>query len=368
MSSEFESLRNKWFCNTCRIPFEKGRDAIQIHERSQKHKKNKERETKFQMRKMHNREKTEEEKYEQEVQFLNDRNQRRYTGAPPDPNTQNKPKGAGQTGGTVNRDSGYGAATGAGAGKPGFPGNKNKKEEVLDRELGISFKPQDMGVPGETWILIKDEDTEKLCFYNKISKIKHFERPRGVKLTPYEERKWEQYQANPEQNLDVLLDPKAASGQVGQWEEVAVEEDYYAQNAVDPRLEMGEEEEEQIDMKEVELEEKLDKLDELDEEQIEELLNLDKAEHGKSVLRSKTDKLKKLIDADVEAVFKPTFKKESDILFKRSTDTRGFDGDDAEKGKSKGNMFKKRKGGQSNASTGRVILGFEDDDEDKKSQ
>ncbi len=112
------------------------------------------------------------------------------------------------------------------------------------------------------------------------------------------------------ENLDVLLDPLAASGQVGQWEEVAVEEDYYAQNALDPILlrEPGEEEE-QIDMKEVELEEKLDKLEELDEEQIEELLNLDKAEHGKSVLRSKTDKLKKLIDADVEQVFKPTFKK-----------------------------------------------------------
>lgn len=55
-------------------------------------------------------------------------------------------------------------------------------------------------------------------------------------------------------------------------------------------------------------------------------------------------------------------------MFKRSTDTRGFDGDDAEKGKSKGNMFKKRKGQSSNAGTGRVILGFEDDDEDKKSQ
>jgi len=46
--------------------------AIQIHERTQKHKKNKERETKFQMRKMHNREKTEEEKYEEEVKYLND--------------------------------------------------------------------------------------------------------------------------------------------------------------------------------------------------------------------------------------------------------------------------------------------------------
>jgi len=112
------------------------------------------------------------------------------------------------------------------------------------------------------------------------------------------------------ENLDVLLDPKAATGQVGQWEEVAVEEDFYTQHAVDPRLlEEPEEEEEQIDIKEVELEEKLDKLEELDEEQMEELLNLDKAEHGKSVLRSKTDKLKKLIDADVEAVFKPTFKK-----------------------------------------------------------
>lgn len=120
------------------------------------------------MRKMHNREKTEEEKYEEEVKYLNEvlllsshsfwdfkRNQRRYTGAPPDPNTQNKPKGPGQAGGVVNRDSGYGVPTGTG--KPGFPpGGKNKKDEVLklDRDLGISFKPQDMGVPGESkWYL-----------------------------------------------------------------------------------------------------------------------------------------------------------------------------------------------------------------------
>jgi len=364
MSTEFESFGKKWHCNTCHHSFEKGRDAIQIHERSQKHKKNKERETKFQMHKQNKREKTEEEKYEEEVKYLNDRNQRRYTGAP-EPEKPKKGTGPGAgAGGQVNRDSGYGAQPG----KPGFQGpNKQKDKHVMekvDKDLGISFRPGEMGTPGDTWILIKDEDTGKLCFYNKISGNKHFERPRGVKLTPYEEKKWEDYQANPEQNLDVLLDPTAAMGQVGQWEEVAVEEDFYAQNALSPTLlkDKGEEEE-PIDMKEVELEEKLEKLDELNEEQLEELLNLDKADYGKSVLRSKTDKLKKLVDADVEAVFKPTFKKESDILFKRSTDTRGFDGDDAEKEKSKGNnLFKKRKGG---AGSGRVILGFEDDAENK---
>ena len=111
----------------------------------------------------------------------------------------------------------------------------------------------------------------------------------------------------------MLLDPSAAFGQVGQWEEVAVEEDFYAVNALDPEeLKPVEPEEEPIDIKEVELEEKLEKLedlDNLDKEQIDDLLNLEQAEHGKSILRSKTDKLKKLIDADVEAVFKPTFKK-----------------------------------------------------------
>jgi len=370
MSTEFESLRNKWYCNTCRFSFDKGRDAIQIHERSQKHKKNKERETKFQMHKQNRREKTEEEKYEEEVKYLNDRNQRRYTGAPAEPEKPKKggPAAGAGAGGNVNRDSGYGTQPG----KPGFQGPNKQKEnkhvmERVDKDLGISFRPGEMGAPGDTWILIKDEDTGKLCFFNKISGNKHFERPRGVKLTPYEEKKWEDYQANPEQNLDVLLDPTAAIGQVGQWEEVAVEEDFYAQNALDPRLlGDGEEGEEEIDPKELELEEKLEKLDELNEEQIEELLNLDQAEHGKSILRSKTDKLKKLVDADVETVYKPTFKKESDILFKRSTDTRGFDGDDAEKEKSKGNnLFKKRKGGAGAASSGRILLGFEDDAEDK---
>jgi len=52
-------------------------------------------------------------------------------------------------------------------------------------------------------------------------------------------------------------------------------------------------------------------------------------------------------------------------LFKRSTDTRGFDGAPDDKEKSKGgNMFKKRKGGAGTGG-GRVILGFEDDGEDK---
>ena len=51
----------------------------------------------------------------------------------------------------MNKDSGYGTQPG----KPGFQGpNKPKQDkkfmEKVDKDLGISFKPQEMGTPGDS--------------------------------------------------------------------------------------------------------------------------------------------------------------------------------------------------------------------------
>ena len=104
------------------------------------------------------------------------------------------------------------------------------------------------------------------------------------------------------------MDPTITEAKIGQWEEVAVEEDFYVQHQIDERIyDIPKEEKEDEDEKA--LEDRLRNIDELDEDEKEDLLNLEKQEYGKSLLKSKTDKLKKLIDSNFEAVAKPTFKK-----------------------------------------------------------
>ena len=59
------------------------------------------------------------------------------------------------------------------------------------------------------------------------------------------------------------------------------------------------------------------------------------------------------------------YKKESDILFKRNFEERGFEEGDDVNGKAKGsNLFKKRKT-QGNENKVKVKLGFEDEGEDE---
>jgi len=186
------------------------------------------------------------------------------------------------------------------------------------------------------WTVIKDEDTGKLVFYNRLSGTTHEERPRGVKVSIFfnkqriltcfdsyllpmrrngkNTKQTQQVSIEKEnniyiqENVDVILDPTITAAKIGQWEEVAPEEDFYAQHQIDPRI-LEVPKEEAVDEDERVLEEKLELLDEMDEDQMNDLLNLEKQEYGKSLLKSKTDKLKKLIDSNFEAVAKPTFQK-----------------------------------------------------------
>ncbi len=110
------------------------------------------------------------------------------------------------------------------------------------------------------------------------------------------------------------MDPSIVETKIGHWEEVTADDDFYSKYAVDPKLlEMTEPIIE--DPEEVALENKLDNLEELDESQMKDLLNLDSVEYGKSLIKSKTDKLKKLIDSNFEIAQKPTFHKVSKLVF-----------------------------------------------------
>lgn len=111
-------------------------------------------------------------------------------------------------------------------------------------------------------------------------------------------------------DVDVLLNPEIQETNIGGWEAVDPAEDYYKANAVDPEEEklLAELEEDPDD---VQLEEKLENLEELNEEERENLLDLDKPELGKSMLKAKSDKLRTLIESNFEIVSKPTFKKVS---------------------------------------------------------
>lgn len=48
------------------------------------------------------------------------------------------------------------------------------------------------------WIIIKDEETNKLCYYNTVSEEKHFSKPIGLKLTPEDLKMFED-----EKNLEI---------------------------------------------------------------------------------------------------------------------------------------------------------------------
>ena len=39
---------------------------------------------------------------------------------------------------------------------------------------------------------MKDIETGKMCFYNKISKVKKFEKPFGLKISNEDQRIWEE--------------------------------------------------------------------------------------------------------------------------------------------------------------------------------
>ena len=109
----------------------------------------------------------------------------------------------------------------------------------------------------------------------------------------------------------MILDPTVAEGNVGGWEEVDATEDFYAANALSPeKVHIVDDGEEFVDEAERQIEEKLDRLEELDEDELNQLQNFDKADPGKSLLRTVTDKLKQIEDR-MESVSKPTFKKVS---------------------------------------------------------
>ncbi|CAK74952.1 unnamed protein product (macronuclear) [Paramecium tetraurelia] len=176
--------RKKW-CEVCKMLIPYTRSAIQDHENTAKHKKNKEYHLREQNKKARIEHKSQNKAYDSIPQtskgFKN----------------QNQKK----------EEHNYHQAV-----ENEYTGENQQQQTKVADQLGFFAE-------GKVWILEKEDDTGRLRFRNTITGTINYEKPMGLMLEDYEEEAWEEYQQNPVENVDKELVVK-----VGQWEVVKTED------------------------------------------------------------------------------------------------------------------------------------------------
>ncbi|CAD8043294.1 unnamed protein product [Paramecium primaurelia] len=178
--------RKKW-CEVCKMLIPYTRAAIQDHENTAKHKKNKE----YHLRDLNKKARIEHKQQNKAYDSIPETSK----------GYKNKKQKKEEHNYHQNVENEY---TGE---------NQQQQSKVAD-QLGFFAE-------GKVWILEKEDDTGKLRFRNTITGNINYEKPMGLMLEDYEEEAWEEYQQNPVENVDKELVVK-----VGNWEVVKTEDTF----------------------------------------------------------------------------------------------------------------------------------------------
>ncbi|CAD8053671.1 unnamed protein product [Paramecium sonneborni] len=178
--------RKKW-CEVCKMLIPYTRAAIQDHENTAKHKKNKEQHLKELNKKARIENKQQHKAYdsiaETSKSFKNKKQKK--------------------------EEHNYHQVV-----ENEYTGENQQEQQKVADQLGFYAE-------GRVWILEREDDTGKLRFRNTITGIINYEKPIGLMLEDYEEEAWDEYQKNPIPNVDKDLVVK-----VGQWEVVKTEDTF----------------------------------------------------------------------------------------------------------------------------------------------
>ncbi|CAD8140142.1 unnamed protein product [Paramecium pentaurelia] len=178
--------RKKW-CEVCKMLIPYTRAAIQDHENTAKHKKNKE----YHLRDLNKKARIEHKQQNKAYDSI--------------PEISKGYKNKNQK----KEEHNYHQAV-----ENEYTGENQQQQSKVADQLGFFAE-------GKVWILEKEDDTGKLRFRNTITGKINYEKPMGLMLEDYEEEAWEEYQQNPVENVDKELVVK-----VGNWEVVKTEDTF----------------------------------------------------------------------------------------------------------------------------------------------